>query len=83
MWDETRRHLDARSIRFVDTLPALRAALGRAANPYPRDWNGHLNALGNDLVASALAESAPLRELASGDRASQRPSSAAPGAGDS
>jgi hypothetical protein len=83
MWDATRRHLEARSIRFVDTLPALHAALGRGENPYPRDWNGHLNALGNDLVASAVAESAPLRELASGDGASLRPSFGPPGSGDS
>jgi hypothetical protein len=47
----------------VDTLPTLRAAIARGENPYPSDWDGHLNALGNDLVASAVAESAALRGL--------------------
>jgi hypothetical protein len=53
----------------VDALPALRAALARGENPYPADWNGHLNALGNDLVADAVAGSAPFRELVGAGRA--------------
>lgn len=63
-WERTRHHLDERGIAWVDTLPALRAALARGENPYPGDWDGHMNALGNDLVARAIAESAVFRALA-------------------
>jgi hypothetical protein len=69
MWAATRRALATRGLRFVDALPALRAALARGENPYPADWNGHLNALGNDLVADAVAGSAPFRELVGAGRA--------------
>jgi hypothetical protein len=66
MREQTRDYLGGRGIAWIDTLPALQAAIGRGENPYPRDWNGHLNALGNDLVAGAVAESAPLRALVRG-----------------
>jgi hypothetical protein len=73
MWQRTRQFLDGRGIAWIDTLPALQAAIERGENPYPRDWNGHLNAFGNELVAEAVAESAPLRELVRGPAATAAP----------
>jgi hypothetical protein len=57
MWARTRRFLDARSIRWIDTLGALREALERGTPPYPPDWNGHPNAAGNEEIARAVLAS--------------------------
>lgn len=54
-WSEVRAFLLRQEIDFIDTLPALRAALARGENPYAPDWNGHPNALGNDVIALAVS----------------------------
>jgi hypothetical protein len=55
-------HLEEHGIRYVDTLPALERSLGAGSNPFPGDWNGHLNAVGNRVVAEAILESGILAE---------------------
>jgi len=57
MWAHARRFLEARSIPWIDALPALREALERGAAPYPPDWNGHPNATGNEQIARAVLAS--------------------------
>ena len=49
------------AIEVIDTLPALRAALARGENPYPPNWNGHPNDVGNDAIALAVRRSASLQ----------------------
>lgn len=39
----------------IDPLPALRGAIERGHNPYPEDWDGHPNALGQGAVSGAVA----------------------------
>jgi hypothetical protein len=60
-WAQLATHLEKRGMRWVDTLPRLRAVVARGENPFYIDWNGHLNVLGNQVVASAVAASEPLR----------------------
>jgi hypothetical protein len=59
-WEETRAMLEEEGIAFVDTLPALRAALGRGAPIYHESSDGHPASEGHavisEVVHSALAE---------------------------
>ena len=59
-WEETRAMLDEEGIAFVDTLPALRVALGRGVPVYREHSDGHPapegHAVISEVVYSALAE---------------------------
>lgn len=55
-WAETRHQLDRRGIPWVDALPALRAELAAARQPYPKTSDGHPNAGGQAAMAAAVAE---------------------------
>jgi hypothetical protein len=61
VWDELRRDLAERGISWVETLPALRASLAAGESPFPSDWNGHLDARGNAVVARAILEAGAVR----------------------
>lgn len=56
IWDDFRRALAESGIGWVETLPALRASLAAGENPFQTDWNGHLDATGNAVVARAILE---------------------------
>jgi len=53
-WSRLGNLLAERRISFVDTAPALRAALDRGDAPYPPDWDGHPGPAGNAAIALAV-----------------------------
>jgi len=56
VWEHMVAELDALGILWIDTVPALRAAIEAGRNPFLMDWNGHLGVLGNEIVARVVAE---------------------------
>lgn len=56
MWEQMGSELDALGIPWIDTLPALSAAVEAGSNPFLMDWNGHLAVLGNEIVARTVAQ---------------------------
>jgi hypothetical protein len=56
-----RRACEQLGADVIDPLARLRAALARGESPYPPDWNGHPNAVGNDAIALAIRDSLEVR----------------------
>ncbi|MFH0878275.1 MAG: hypothetical protein V2A34_01040 [Lentisphaerota bacterium] len=54
-WRFTREYLDQRSIRYIDSLPALQACLRQGRQPYPTNKDGHPNQEGYRVIAELLA----------------------------
>jgi hypothetical protein len=53
-WEETRTILDEKGIAFVDTLPALRAALEGGVPIYQESSDGHPAPAGQAVISEAV-----------------------------
>ena len=54
MWKSTRKFLDDRHIATIDALPALQGSLAMRHQPYRADDDGHMNPIGNAVVAKLV-----------------------------
>jgi hypothetical protein len=63
IWGEFTAQCDDLGLECISALGGLRRAVQDGSNPYFSDWDGHPNKLGHRVIASAVAESATMREL--------------------
>jgi len=57
-WHESKKFLEKQGIGYVDSLPALRAALQQGDQPYQISHDGHPNAIGHRVISELV-----LREI--------------------
>lgn len=55
-YESLQQYLASQQIECIDTLPPLRGNIEQGNQLYPKTWDGHLNALGQKIVAETVWE---------------------------